>query len=190
MVRSVITAAKTVMTGGVVPSTILVQMDLTSTVYLNTSPDDVEWDSQTWLGAGPLGTIGPAEESQDGQALEFVLSAVPQDMRNVALEEQVRNKDVYLWLAIYEPTRHYVLDAAPLWTGKLDTMSLEFSNNTCSIRVIANAANVEYARIKTLRYTDADQQRLFTGDTSCRFVALHSQHQVVWPAAEWFKKNR
>ena len=189
MVRAVSGPAAAVLSGPVVPFALLIEMQLTSTVRLNTSAVTINYGGFDWLATGALGAV---EEVADGMGefapLKFTLSGVPSDVLAIALAEPVRNKACSLWLAVLDPDTHAVLDAPLIWTGTLDTMSVQQEGATSVVSVTAEHAGAGYARVKPLRYTDADQQRLYPGDTSLRFVVSQSQHQDVWPAASYWKK--
>lgn len=187
--RTIGGSAQAVLNGGTAVVAMFVEMLLTSPLRLNTSAMSISWNSQTWTGTGTLGAIEEIDDApSDQKGLRFTLSGVPSAMLSVALSEPVRNKPCTLWLGILDPTTHAVLDAVQAWAGTLDTMTVTQTGETCTINVTAEHAGATFSRPKPLRYTDADQQRLYPGDTSLRFVTSQANHQDVWPAASFFKK--
>ena len=58
----------------------------------------------------------------------------------------------------------------------------------CTIAASATHKGALLRRPKPFRYTDGDQQRVSSGDTSLRFVVSQSQKRDVWPAASWGRK--
>lgn len=187
--RTINAGALAVLAGGAAPIALFVEMLLSSPLRLNTSSMTIAWNGYDWLGAGNLGSI---EEVQDTLAeqrgLRFTISGVPTAMLSVALQEAVRNKPCTVYLCVLNETTHAVEDVVQAWAGTLDQMPITQSGETCTIGVVAEHAGATFARPKPLRYTDADQQRLYPGDTSLRFVTSQANHQDVWPAAGYFRQ--
>lgn len=188
--RTITQAAAAILSGRNVPVTLLVELALTQTVYLNLSSVTINYDGHDWLGAGSLGAIEEINEAAgDYSGLKLSLSGVPSDMLSIALEEQIRNKVVTLSLALFDPDTHAVEDVYQVWSGRLDTMQITQSQGSCVIAATAEPAAVEFARPKPLRYTDTDQKTIDADDTSLRFIVRQAQHNDVWPAASWYKNQ-
>jgi hypothetical protein len=188
-VRTIAGPAQTVLNGGTPPLVVFVYMALSSPLRLNTSAMTINWNGSDWLGAGSMGAIEEIADSPEEQrSLRFTLSGVPSAMLAVALAEPVRNKVCTLWLGILDPTTHAVLDAVQAWSGTLDNMPITQTGETCTISAVGEHAGATFNRPKPLRYTDADQQRLYPGDTCLRFVTSQANHPDTWPAASFFKQ--
>jgi hypothetical protein len=188
-VRTVTAPAQVVMDSGSAPLVLFIEMLLSTPLRLNTSAVNIDWNTYTWTGAGALGSVEEVvDEAGKQQGLRFVLSGVPTTLLSVALQEPIRNKPCTLWLGILDPVTYALLDAPRVWAGTLDQMPITQSGETCTIGVTAEHPGVTYARPKPLRYTDADQQRLYPGDTCLRFVVSQANHQDVWPAASFFRR--
>jgi len=56
------------------------------------------------------------------------------------------------------------------------------------IELTAETRSVTFRRVKALRLTNTDQQRLYPGDTSFQYITKQSSHQDVWPAASWYQQ--
>lgn len=187
--RSIGASAQAVLDGASAPVVMFLHMALTSALRLNTSGFTINWGGYDWLGAGALGAVEEVvDEAGEQKSLRFTLSGVPTAMLSVALQEPVRNKACALYLGILDPTTHAVLDGPAAWAGTLDQMAITQSGDSCVISVTAEHAGVTFSRPKPLRYTDADQQRLYAGDTCLRFVVSQANHQDVWPAASFFRQ--
>lgn len=188
--RSLAGAAATQLGGAVAgPVVLFVEMMLTLPLRLNSSAVSINWNGSDWIGAGALGGVDDvSEQAGEMRALRFTLSGVPSDLLTVALAEPIRNKDCTVYVCVLDANTHAVLDVPSVWTGKLDQMPIRHGSETCVISVTAEHAGATYGRPKPLRYTDADQQRLYPGDTSLRFVVDQSQKQDAWPAASYFKR--
>jgi hypothetical protein len=187
--RTVAAPAQAVLDGGTPVVVAFVEMMLSTPLRLNTSAATINWNGNDWTGAGSMGAIEEIDDTPaDAKGVRFTLSGVPSALLAVALAEPVRNKACTIYFGILDPTTHAVLDSIQAWSGTLDTMPITQSGETCTISATAEHAGANFARPKPLRYTDADQQRLYPGDTSLRFVVSQANHQDTWPAAAFFKQ--
>jgi hypothetical protein len=149
----------------------------------------INWNSNDWIGAGNLGAVEEIDDKvAEQKGLKFSLSGVPSALLAVALAEPIRNKSCSVYVCVLDATTHAVLDVPTVWTGTLDQMTVTQNAGSCVIGVSAEHPGATYGRPKPLRYTDADQQAIFPGDTSLRFVVDQSQKQDTWPAASFFRK--
>ncbi|MCW1915994.1 hypothetical protein OJ996_20570 [Luteolibacter sp. GHJ8] len=134
----------------------------------------VEGLGHTWQGVGNLGEVGGIEEYSEIRAgtVELRLSRIPGTALADAftLTYKRRAAEIHLVLLDEESDAPAVLHSALLFRGSMDTLELDRQPGESSFTlVLAN----ELARLKDswgLLYTDSDQQRLFPGDTSLRFV--------------------
>ena len=169
--------------------TALVEMQLSQTLYLSSWDSDIEWAGQTWQATGILGAIEAVEDSaSELRGLKFSLSGVPADSIGLALGENVQGKPCILRLGLMEPDKHVIVDVQTVWSGTLDQMALTEGDGGSAIAVTAEHRGVSMQRPKTLRYTDADQQRLYPGDRFLQYVTAQAGQPVVWPASSYFKK--
>jgi hypothetical protein len=186
--RTIDSAASSVLSGNLVPIVLLVEMLMSEPVRLCSSSMNIVYDGAAYLGIGDLGTVEEVDDSPgEYKALRFALNGVRNDYLAIVLAENIRDKPCTLRMAVLDPITHVVLDAPVVWTGTLDQMPLTIGTETSTISVTAEHRGATYARPKPLRYIDSDQQLLYPGDTSMRFVESQSNHQDVWPAASFFK---
>ncbi len=187
--RSVSAPAQAVLAGPVVPLCLLLELAFAPVVRLCTGAVTIEYGSQLYFGTGSLGAVeAVTDEVQSTTGLRFTLSGVPLDSIALALAETVRGTACTLRSAILDPATHAVLDAPIVFTGTLDSMPITHGIDDATIGVVAIHRGDTFRRPKPLRYTDGDQQRLFPGDTSMRYVLSQAQVQDVWPAASYFKQ--
>lgn len=168
---------------------LLVEMLLSSPVRLCSAPYPVVHFSNTFDGVGTFGSIEEVADSPgENKQLRFTISGVPSEALALAMGEDIRNKPCNVWVAILDPDTHAVLDAPLLWAGTLDQMPIRMGNETSTISITAEHRGVTFGRPKPLRYTDVDQQRLFPGDTSHRFITSQANQKLVWPAAQYWAR--
>lgn len=187
--RFISAPAQAALAGQVVTQALLVEMLLSAPVRLCTANVALTYGGNEYVGTGSLGGVGVAEDSPgEYKNLTFSLSGVALDVVSLALQENVRGKRVTVRLATLDPSTFAVLDAPIIWTGTIDQMPIQAGKETASVNVSAEHRGVTFGRAKPLNYTDVDQQRLFPGDTSLRFIQSQSTHQDVWPAASYFRQ--
>lgn len=187
--RAVSASAAAVLVGGAVPLALLVEMDLTAPLYLNTSNLNLVVGSATYLGVGGLGSIAAlAETPAEVRGLTFQISGVPSDRISLALSEPVQGKPVRIKTAILDPSTYSVLDTRLRWAGLLDVMTVNESGGMATINVSAEHAGMDLSRASTSLYSDTEQQRLNPGDLFLQFMADQVSQRIVWPSVEFFKK--
>lgn len=169
---------------------LFVQMDFSPVLRLHTGDGTINYSGNDWLGTGAVGSVEEvADAVGEHKPLRFTLTGVDSSYLAVALGSDIKNIATTVSLCVLSAAdRKTVVDVLQMWTGKLDQMPIRMAGGTCTISVTAEHAGTAYARPKPLRYTDDDQQRLYPGDTCCRFVVSQSQKQDVWPAASLFRQ--
>ena len=117
--RTVTVAAATALASSALPLAILVEMDLSSALNLNSSNLDLVISGTTYFGTKGLGKIGAIGDSaSEVKGLSFELSGAPSDKISLALTEHVRGKAVRIKVAIFDPANYTVLDTRLRWAGK------------------------------------------------------------------------
>ncbi len=165
-----------------------VEMLLTQPVRYVSGGHPIPINGMVYTPTGAFGTVEPVEDSPgENKPLRLQLSGVSNDTLALAMSEPIRNKPISMGLVYLHQVTHAVLDAHPLWVGTLDQMSIDYGTEASSIGVIALHGGTTYARPKTRRYIDADQQAQYPGDTSLRFITSQANRQDVWPAASFFR---
>ena len=167
----------------------LVELELSETLYLASSNVDIDWAGHTYRGMGLLGAVEAVEDvPSESKALRFTLSGLTPEAIGIALAEDIRNRPARLRLAVLDRESHAVIDAQPVWSGSCDQMPIVLSKETCTVSVTAEHRGATFGHPKPFAYTDGDQQRVYPGDTSLRFLVAQANHQDVWPAAGYFKQ--
>lgn len=165
----------------------LVEMQLASgTLYVCGAAHDVAWGGNTYLSARGLGQIDEIEETDaEVRGLAFVLQGVTPDIIALALTDQSQGRPVIV--------RHAVLNGATLevdpnvWTGRIDTIQI-IDGPTPAVRVTAEHRLVAWQTPQPVRFSDADQQRLFPGDLFFSHAEATTNAVLVWPAKQFFER--
>lgn len=190
-------AATAALNSGTVGLLLLLTINTFPVIRLNSSRITLEYGGNAYLGAGNLGTIEALSEKTGGlDGLRFQLNALPADVLSLALSDDIRGVATTLQVAVRNTSTGAVLDAVQLFSGTMDQMPIAYqppkpkegTPAQAGISATAIHRGETFARPKPLRNTDVDQQKLYPGDTSRRFVVSQSQQQLVWPAASFFRQ--
>lgn len=184
--RDINSAARAVL-GTRFAAAVFVEMLLDTPIYFSNAGLDIDQDGHTWIGVQQLQVEAVEEGAQQAEQMRFTLPAVPNEYLALALSTNIRGKRVNVYLGIMDPDTHSMLQMVPLWGGQLDQMPVGYGPENAAISVTAEHRAVAYARPKPLRYTDADQRRLYPGDKCLEFLIDQSQKEDTWPSAAWFK---
>ena len=182
MSRNLPSAVASAVVGSVVKLAFFAEFQFASgTVRMWTGVGNKSWNALTWTGAGDFGGISPVDESTDVRAagLAFRLSGIPASSLSLALSDNYRGKPCKLWLAILDAA-DAVVDTYQIFAGRMDVMTIDDGGDTASINVQAENRLVDLTRARALRYTDAEQRRLFAGDLGLEFVAKLAEKPLHW----------
>lgn len=168
------------------PLAMLVEMDLTQPLYLNTSGLDLVLNGRTYLGTRGLGKVEALQDSPaEVKPLRFELSGVDSTRIALARTERVQGREVRILSAIFDPDTYQPLDVRLRWCGRLDVLAVEDGVPTATLQVTAEHAGIDLLRPVTSLYSDAEQRRLHPGDPSLQYMADQAEMRIVWPAASW-----
>jgi len=167
----------------------LVELALDIPWYVNTTGWDLRWNSQTYLGTAGAGRIDAVEDvSGEIKALKFELPAIIDTDLATAMVGMPQGRSVRLLTAVFDPVTFQIVDAILEWAGRLDVPQIAESESGSVIQVSAENIGIDLLRPGGLMYSNADQQRLHTGDRSFEYVVDQSEKRIIWPASSYFKK--
>lgn len=169
-----------------VPLAVLVEMDLSSPLNLNTASLDLTIGAVTYYGTRGLGKIDAMQDTpSEIRPLTFELTGVPTASIAAVLTEPVRGKAARIKLAIFDPDTYQILGAHVRWAGLLDVRTIDDGAGTATIKVTAEHAAVDLLRSAPTLYSDSEQRRLYSGDPSLQFMADQADMRIIWPASTW-----
>lgn len=162
---------------------LLIEMQLSTPVYVTTAAVDIDWSGHTYIGGRGVAVDTVKDQGGEMQQLRFTLSGVPSEYIALALAEPIQGKRVIVSTALMDPDTHALVDVMRLWTGTLDQMPIKHGVETSAITVTAEHRGIAFSRPKGMRYSDGEQRRAFSGDRALEFLVAQSTHQDVWPSA-------
>lgn len=180
--RDITTATETAAAASQVSLLLFVELDFSSGFVRCTNASfNVDWNGHTWTGVGSLGAVDQAREVLDVEAigLSFTLTGVDPAKIATALAEFYQGRAARLWVGFID-SGAIVADPVLLFVGRMDTMTIEHGTQA-KITVAAESRLASWSRVRTRRFSDADQQLEFPGDLGLQEVdEFASGKQVVW----------
>ena len=187
--RALTTDFKTALAADVLRVGLLCEIDYPTTpLRCWTGQGSLSWDSKTWLGVGDLGGISAVRESSAPQATNVTLeiSGITSTSLALALAETSQRRRATLWLALFEEVAGDLNVLGDPWRirrGWTDVHKIIDTGKTATIQVSVESLFARLRIPRTMRYTDAEQQRLFPGDTGMRYAAAIGTRPIYWGVA-------
>ncbi len=139
---------------------------------------------QTFLGMGWMGQIQSVPEVADvvAQNIRLLLTGIPSELVNDAINAVRQNSIATLWLAFLDPGNNIIPDPVQIFQGSLDVPTLTEGADTFTISITAENPLIDLNRAPNRRFTDIDQQLDFPGDTGFFQVQLLQDYNFTWPS--------
>jgi hypothetical protein len=145
----------------------------------------LQWGGVTWE---PLDiAIGDiADDLADPGGLRFTFPAVTDSQMALAQSGGVEGKAATVYLAWVDPDTAAVADVAQVWAGELDVAGWQDGQQALAHFTAEHRSSLAL-RLRPSRYTNDEQQRLHSGDTSLNVDPLTDAAPIVWPNASYFR---
>ncbi len=147
----------------------------------------IVWDGKVWLGGGQLLGISQIEETRaiEATSISVSLAGVDPAMVSIAYDDFSQGRALRAWLGLMDvPTAQIVTDPVAIFQGRMDTISDSDDGTQAVITVTAESNLADLKRLRARFYTDQDQQRLFPGDRSLRYLPSLQDRPVYWGVRE------
>lgn len=137
------------------------------------------WDSQTWVGAGNLGSIDKIADSleKDDIGVELTLNHLNDDLRNEVVTNDPVGAEASIYLALMDDGD--ISEAYEIFPGFVDEITILDSGSTGAIKVRLASELARMARPLSFNLTDAHQKLLFPGDRGLEYASRMNQ-PIVW----------
>jgi hypothetical protein len=154
------------------------------TVYVWTGVGDLVYNGNTYLGVGGLGSIGKITEATDVQAygLTLTLSGIDPNLLNESLIDIKQGAPAILYFALLDSTGAIYGTPYPMFSGNVDKSSVHLGVDSASISLQLENRLADLQRASNRRYTSADQQRYYPGDTIFSSVESLNDIALIWNA--------
>jgi len=182
MARGWSVANQTAIAAEVVRPVNLVKLEFDSGhIYYSDADRDVLFDGNTYLGAGVLAGFSNVEEGAELQTytLSLSLSGIPSSVLSLALSEDFQNRCATLYVGCLNDS--YALSANPIerFKGRVNQMNIE-SGNSATVSLSVESRLVDWERPRVRRYTNADQQAVYSADKGFEFVDSMVEKEIIW----------
>lgn len=162
---------------------LLANLQFSTPVYLWTGYGSIYYNSVTYLGIGTFGSVSPVEETTDlaARGIRMKLSGVPTANISLALTEDYQGRDCSILFAAMSPTAG-TLVASPvtIFSGRMDVMQISDDGQMADITMTSESRLMDFKRPREIRYTDEEQQNLFSGDVGLEFVTDIQEKTIYW----------
>ena len=131
----------------------------------------------SYIAAGTLLNIQGLGEVADlsAKSITISLSGVAASLVSLALQEPYQRRKVRVYLGAVD-----VAEVVEVFSGQLNTMSIEDSGDTSTIAVVVDSKLVELERASNRRYTRESQRSRYSDDTFFNYVARLQDREIVW----------
>lgn len=155
------------------------------TVRLWNGIGDLTVGSDTYTGAGNLISVSEYQETSkiEAQGFTFTLSGISSSILSIALAENYQGRRCNLYICALDTAGVLVSSPYQIFSGRMDTMQINESGETCSVALSAENNMVILQRAKERRYTSEDQRALYPDDAGLDFVAGLQDKEIIWKAA-------
>jgi hypothetical protein len=143
---------------------------------------DIQWNGETWTGAGTLLGIGAIEETGDvvANGCSVALSGVPADLVSAAILEARQGRAGRIWLALLSETFDIIDSPSLAFSGRLDVPEISDTGDTCVITISYESRLIDLNVAREWRYTHEAQQVLSPGDLGFQYVTAIQELEIKW----------
>lgn len=161
---------------------LLVSLDYAAApVYVSSLPRDIDWNGQTWIGIGRLGSISEIQEGGEVRSygVSLRMSGIPLEYATSVMANDGQGRAGRIWLGFLDAGHVPVGDPFEIFQGRIDVSDIEVGA-TISVTVTLESRLVDWERPRIRRFTDQDQVRAFPGDRGFEFVQAVTDMELVW----------
>ena len=182
MPRSLTSATTTAVTSSHVPLCVFVELVFPSgTLRFTNAGHAMQWDGETWLGAGNLARVEPITEVASAQAaaLNVQVSGIDPAYVSAILDDHYQGNPARIWIATLNAEME-VLDAPVLvFQGRMDEPYVTIGE-TADVQLALENRFADWDRPRLRMYSDADQQARHPGDRFFEYIASMESTSINW----------
>lgn len=183
MARSLESAMSTAVAADLVRPIFLCQLAFPSgNVNLWSGIGDLTVDSVDYVGAGTLLGVSDISESSDVQAngIRVSLSGIASSIITKARDEDYQGRELKILLGAMDSSNSVIDDPVVVFSGFMDTMTINDAGETAVISVTAENRLIEFEKTRVRRYTAEDQKIDYPNDKGLEFVAEMAEKEIIW----------
>tara|TARA_R110002096_G_scaffold272449_3_gene466162 strand:- start:1367 stop:1933 length:567 start_codon:yes stop_codon:yes gene_type:complete len=185
MARGLTSAVKTELATGIIEPVILVEIGLSTPIYLTNASFDltssISGTSRTYLSNGHLRGITGVQETNapTKNSLSLSLSAVDQTYVALALNENIINDNVFIYQGYLNSSLALIADPFLLFYGTIDEFKISDNTSTATLVLIISSHWGNFSKTSGRSTTNNSQQRFFSNDIGMNYSAL-TVRDIKW----------
>ena len=136
----------------------------------------------TYVGAGGLLSVGEMKESSDlaANGITITLEGVTSPLITKARDENYQGRELKVLLGATDASNGVIADPVVIFSGFMDTMTINETGETASIAVTVENRLIEFEKTRVRRYTAEDQRIDLPDDRGLEFVAELAERELMW----------
>lgn len=152
------------------------------TVYCWSGVGNIVYSGNTYLGVGDFGKLGSVVEGTDVQAYgtSISLSGIDPLLLSECMDDIQLGAPATIYFALLDGNGNIFGTPYPLFVGTVDQPSVKVGMKTLTISLALENKLANLQRANMRRYTAADQQLYYPGDSFFNFVELLSDAAILW----------
>ena len=151
-------------------------------VHCWTGAGNITYNGNTYLGVGSFGSVGRIIDGSDVQAYgtTLQLSGIDTTFLSESMTDIQLGAPIAISFALLDSNANVMGNAYPLVIGTVDQPAIKIGTSTCSITLAVENKLSNLQRANMRRYTAADQQLYYPGDTLFNAVEYLNDLALIW----------
>jgi hypothetical protein len=152
----------------------------------------INWNGQSWLGVGSLGSISTIEEGAtvEAKGITLTCSGLDPTLLNDTLENYQVGLPVTVWFGLFDASGALIPDPILSFAGRMDQPSLSVDGQTATISINCESKLLDM-NVSCETYLTNEWQRVeFSGDRGLEYVNSLQERQINWGRSPSSQNNR
>jgi hypothetical protein len=150
--------------------------------YVWTGIGNLLYNGNTYRGVGSLGKVGDVSESSDvnAEGTSISLSGIDPALLSECMSDIQLGAPVTIWFALFDVNCNIIGTPYPYFVGTVDQPVLQIGVDALTISLKLENRLVNLQRANMRRYTSADQDIYYPGDTAFNWVEILNDQALLW----------
>lgn len=152
----------------------------------------ITFDGTTYTGCGSFGSISAVKEAPGIKSsyITVKIGGIKPEIISLAQSEPYINRKAYIYMTMLDEN-DVPLVATPMmvFKGSMDSINGTLTKEA-SFDISIKSRLADWERPRRIRYSDADQQKIYPGDKFFEFIPQLSQRKLIWPRAAFLPDPR
>ena len=151
-------------------------------LHLWTGTGSVEWNGETWTGAGNLIGISDISETTDvvASGATITMSGIPVDLVSTVISDAQQGLPGKVYVGLLDDAGELIVDPIAAFVGRLDVPTIVDGAETCAVSVTYESRLIDLQSAREWRYTHESQQVLSPGDLGFEYITSLQDKDISW----------